>query len=45
MLDVTPNQWGKYHKIRKRTILDGQKWPFNTSAIDALSFADVIPID
>ena len=44
-LDVTPNQWGDYKTIRKRNKLDGQKWPFNSSAIDALDYPDVIPID
>jgi len=45
LLDVTPNQWGEYHTIRKRNLLDGQKWPFNKSPIDALDYADVIPTD
>jgi len=43
MLDVSPSQWGNYETIRKRRKLDGQKWPFNDSAFDALDYPDVIP--
>lgn len=42
MLDVTSNQWGDFHTIRKRNISDVQKWPFNKAAKEALNFPIIL---
>lgn len=42
LLDVTPSQWGNYKTVRRRNKLDGKKWPFNDTAIEALDYPNII---
>ena len=41
-LDVTPSQWGNYKTVRRRNKLDGKKWPFNDTAVEALDYPNII---